>query len=316
MLATPPDDAGSLLIPGDTGPRVIRRRVTYGDWQPVHPDHWANEHVGGNAEDCVACEGTNPPYPFICPGPGPDSQANAPHARLKGGSAPRRKASATPDPLAPFRALADQYAAKAAEAERHAEASAIDDARLAQQGIAAGWQHAEFLLRHTLADLDSPRTILDNPPTSDDGANNLVQVGWYCRSRQAVTTQSCCSDNVPIHVPAEWAGEMAAEIARRVDDADPVEADQPPPSSASNSDDAAAHFILTTICTTNGYRPPPPNVRITAYDLVRIDQLIGYGTPLGEAVGDVIGLAAWQAQQADAVLDQRIRQAFDGPEGT
>ncbi|MEU7293347.1 hypothetical protein AB0A76_09105 [Streptomyces exfoliatus] len=25
-------------------------------------------HVGGNAEDCPACTGTNPPYPFICPG--------------------------------------------------------------------------------------------------------------------------------------------------------------------------------------------------------------------------------------------------------
>jgi hypothetical protein len=24
---------------------------------------------GANAEDCPACEGTNPPYPFICPGP-------------------------------------------------------------------------------------------------------------------------------------------------------------------------------------------------------------------------------------------------------
>lgn len=27
------------------------------------------EHIGGNAEDCPGCEGTNPPYPFICPGP-------------------------------------------------------------------------------------------------------------------------------------------------------------------------------------------------------------------------------------------------------
>lgn len=29
------------------------------------------EHLGGgaNAEDCPACDGTNPPYPFICPGP-------------------------------------------------------------------------------------------------------------------------------------------------------------------------------------------------------------------------------------------------------
>ncbi|WP_406123052.1 hypothetical protein OHQ89_12660 [Streptomyces canus] len=28
------------------------------------------QHVGGgaNAEDCPACHGTNPPYPFICPG--------------------------------------------------------------------------------------------------------------------------------------------------------------------------------------------------------------------------------------------------------
>jgi hypothetical protein len=26
-------------------------------------------HTGSNAEDCPACEGTNPPYPFICPGP-------------------------------------------------------------------------------------------------------------------------------------------------------------------------------------------------------------------------------------------------------
>jgi hypothetical protein len=26
-------------------------------------------HIGGNAEDCPACHGTNPPYPFICPGP-------------------------------------------------------------------------------------------------------------------------------------------------------------------------------------------------------------------------------------------------------
>lgn len=28
------------------------------------------QHIGGgaNAEDCPACDGTNPPYPFICPG--------------------------------------------------------------------------------------------------------------------------------------------------------------------------------------------------------------------------------------------------------
>ncbi|WP_327368746.1 hypothetical protein [Streptomyces sp. NBC_01217] len=26
------------------------------------------QHTGRNAEDCRACRGTNPPYPFICPG--------------------------------------------------------------------------------------------------------------------------------------------------------------------------------------------------------------------------------------------------------
>lgn len=27
-------------------------------------------HVGGNAEDCRACDSSNPPYPHICPGEG------------------------------------------------------------------------------------------------------------------------------------------------------------------------------------------------------------------------------------------------------
>jgi hypothetical protein len=33
------------------------------------------EHLGGgaNAEDCPACAGTNPPYPFLCPGPTKDT---------------------------------------------------------------------------------------------------------------------------------------------------------------------------------------------------------------------------------------------------
>ncbi|MER6350600.1 hypothetical protein ABT186_01790 [Streptomyces sp. NPDC001634] len=34
---------GCALFPGDTGPVVVRRRVTYGDWEPVRPDHWADE---------------------------------------------------------------------------------------------------------------------------------------------------------------------------------------------------------------------------------------------------------------------------------
>lgn len=33
---------------------------------PLYPNA---KHRGGNAEDCQACDGTNPPYPFLCPGP-------------------------------------------------------------------------------------------------------------------------------------------------------------------------------------------------------------------------------------------------------
>jgi hypothetical protein len=34
---------GCALFPGDAGPVVVRRLVTYGDWEPVRPDRWADE---------------------------------------------------------------------------------------------------------------------------------------------------------------------------------------------------------------------------------------------------------------------------------
>ena len=43
VLGARSDTGGVALFPGDTGPVVIRRRVTYGDWEPVRPDHWAEE---------------------------------------------------------------------------------------------------------------------------------------------------------------------------------------------------------------------------------------------------------------------------------
>lgn len=43
-FATGPDgEPGLLLVPGDAGPVVVRRSVAYGDWEPVRPDHWAEE---------------------------------------------------------------------------------------------------------------------------------------------------------------------------------------------------------------------------------------------------------------------------------
>lgn len=37
--------------------------------QPQDGPTSAAAHTGGNAEDCDACAGTNPPYPFTCPAP-------------------------------------------------------------------------------------------------------------------------------------------------------------------------------------------------------------------------------------------------------
>lgn len=58
-------------------------RALDGDQAPAEPlVHVGN---GANAEDCPACTGTNPPYPFICPGP---SEAAGDEADLTGYLAP------------------------------------------------------------------------------------------------------------------------------------------------------------------------------------------------------------------------------------
>ncbi|MDX3531184.1 hypothetical protein P1P75_33470 [Streptomyces sp. ID05-39B] len=45
--ARPDGQPGIMLLPGDTGGVVVRRRVSYGDWEPVRPDHWADEEPSG-----------------------------------------------------------------------------------------------------------------------------------------------------------------------------------------------------------------------------------------------------------------------------
>ncbi|MFE4857320.1 hypothetical protein [Streptomyces sp. NPDC056670] len=333
------------------GPAVLTRPHAAHDWQPQpgmdpvrcpgHGDQ-AEPHACNLGASTYYCP-TSGGIESDCHG-GFDTCCDQPQLHVAAVGS-----TSTPDPLAPFRALADQYAAKAAEAERNAEAS-IGDARLAQQGIAAGWQSAEFLLRHTLDDLDSPRTTGNNPLASDNAETCCVCGGrpvTYENYRDQVFCAHCseCQCSLPdgtCAVPLcpdcearpgdEHAdgcdvarcpttgrqrltcdqGESCAGHLCRTRWAGRLPELLPP---RPTSEDAAAHFILTKICTTNGYRTPPPGVPITIDDLANLDQMIGHGTPLGEAVGDVIGLAAWRAQQADAVLDQRIRRAFDGPEG-
>lgn len=39
-------------------------------WDEATVEQQPPAHVGGNGEDCPACDNPNPAYPFICPGPG------------------------------------------------------------------------------------------------------------------------------------------------------------------------------------------------------------------------------------------------------
>ena len=54
------------------------------------------------------------------------------------------------------------------------------------------------------------------------GDEQLAQVGWWCwrgDNHGHLATAPCRSDNVPIHVPVEWAGEMR-EVIQRIEDGD------------------------------------------------------------------------------------------------
>lgn len=69
----------------------------------------------------------------------------------------------------------------------------------------------------------------DTEPTGaqQDAESPLVHVGWWCwrgTGHGHLATTACRSDNVPLHVPAEWADEMRAVLQRVEDDVDPDEA--------------------------------------------------------------------------------------------
>ncbi|MFC8008676.1 hypothetical protein [Streptomyces cinereoruber] len=54
----------------------------------------------------------------------------------------------------------------------------------------------------------------------------LVPVGWWCwrgDNHGHLATTPCRSDNVPLHVPTEWAGDMRAVIEHLTDDHEPGE---------------------------------------------------------------------------------------------
>lgn len=244
-----------------------------------------------------------------------------------------------PDPLAAFRALADRYARHAAEQDRYAAASTIDEVRPVQWGLAAGWRSAEFLLRHTLADLDNPAAsggaevccgCGGSPVTYENYRGQLlcahccecdcglpdgqctVAVCPDCAVRPGDLHQDGCDvarcpttgkqrltcdqgdDRCRSWCRTRWTGRLPEPAT--ADGADPA-------------DDAAAHQLLVQICHMYDYTPPDPGVRIGVADLADIDRMTRDGVPFGEAVHDVIRLAAWRTQEADAVPTEAVAPA-------
>jgi hypothetical protein len=79
-------------------------------------------------------------------------------------------------------------------------------------------------VQRILAALNAAPSCAAKTPASDD-APRLVHVGWYCWRCRAINAQACRSDCVPVHVPAEWADDMNAELAAREDDREPNDTD-------------------------------------------------------------------------------------------
>lgn len=78
----------------------------------------------------------------------------------------------------------------------------------------------------------------DEMPASEE----LVHIGWWCwrgDNHGHLTAMACRSDNVPLHVPAEWADEMRA-LMRRIEDGDDVPAVVEPAEAANETQDEEA----------------------------------------------------------------------------
>ncbi|RCH70498.1 hypothetical protein DT019_03135 [Streptomyces sp. SDr-06] len=344
VLGAYPDPTRYGVVPGDNegfkaGNRpVIRRRITYGDWEPVRPDYWAAQPPPCGASDLGAMR--QPLGPCIL-----RHQHDGPVHQDANGATWHRTGDT--DPLAPFRALLDQATAAAVQAAR-AERDADDDTRPDHHTTAAVWTQAAHLLDQAIRQADNPRTTPNNPPASGDaevccacGGGPIVYRNFEdnpfcahcsecdCGLPDGRCTVSTCPD-CGVRPGAEHAdgcdvarcpttGKQRLSCDHGASCGGPLCRTRwigrlPAPAAGQPNEDAAAHYILTTICQTNGYRPPPPGVRITADDLAEIDRAVEGGTPFGEAVSDVISLANWRARQADTILDQRLNDALNGPE--
>lgn len=78
-----------------------------------------------------------------------------------------------------------------------------------------------------LADEGQPAAPARSGQPDTDEDDELVHVGWWCwrgDNHGHLATMPCRSDNVPIHVPAEWADDMRA-VLQRIEDGDEPDTD-------------------------------------------------------------------------------------------
>lgn len=86
------------------------------------------------------------------------------------------------------------------------------------------------------------RLAAETPGPETQGGEPLVHIGWWCwrgDNQGHLATMACRSDNVPIHVPAEWEAEMRALIQRLEDGDEPEDS---PPTPLLRSEDACPGF--------------------------------------------------------------------------
>jgi hypothetical protein len=102
--------------------------------------------------------------------------------------------------------------------------------------IRAAQHHGDHIDEHgfhwsdTVAVYPIAPAAVSAAPEQTDNETPLVHVGWWCwrgDKQGHLATMACRSDNVPIHVPAEWADEMRAVIQRIEDGDDEASPEQP-----------------------------------------------------------------------------------------
>lgn len=148
----------------------------------------------------------------------------------------------------------------------------------------------------------------------------LVHVGWWCwrgDNHGHLATMACRSDNVPIHVPAEWADEMRAVI-QRIEDGD----DEPAPVAQQAAAVPAADLIEDYLKFLRDQGPEPDLSDLPAdqreaitgqFEIVKAlaDRDAELPPLAQDPVARRLGLQAPEQQPAAADTVDRIAEALD-----